>query len=164
MRRRNFIWLDRKKFIEQKRSVDCCKVIWSKGKVHLWIVLEWFNFRMFFSVDLFFPLRTHKLFLPLLVISVNILLLIDFLNYIAQLFTCLLPFVYPSVRLFSYQCVHASEQSRRTLNWKQSSRETIFMIIKSSGNELRKYLLLFFLFVIIDKTKHIRDMQNKYSR
>jgi hypothetical protein len=55
-------------------------------------------------------LRTR--FSPLLVISVNILLLIDFLNYIVELFMCLLPFVYLAV------CMRA----KWLLNWKQSGR------------------------------------------
>lgn len=96
-------------------------------------------------------LLAHKflvssLFSPLLVISVNILLLIDFLNYMAELFMCLLPFV----------CMDA----KWPLNGEQSSREALewlkFKVFKCKSLRYRQPSDTWHARIWIDKSSTTR--------
>lgn len=108
------------KFLLIRSGRSSARQRWNAGRVvgrdelHVQLcLLEWFNFRR--SVGILIIVRT---FSPLLVISVNILLLIDFLNYIAQLFTCLLPFSSTHSPMKLSMCVLCV----RLFNWKQQQK------------------------------------------
>lgn len=110
----NFFWLDQGEVYRGRDETIPVELrVEMSLKVQL-CLLEWFNFRRSFGI-----LIIVRTFSPLLVISVNILLLIDFLNYIAQLFTCLLPFSSTHSPMIFSMCVR---RCVRLFNWNEKQK------------------------------------------